>query len=121
MAFSDPRNPCSCIVCTCNGRLPSTWQECGGRDHLTSPGSGEERLLVLLRGGRSYYPRIHQHGPLSQIATSARCRMAASSPALSGVKGPATLLHKIIMLMALSNNVYGWAYHHEADFTGALC
>ena len=41
--------------------------------------------------------------------------------ALNGEKGPATLLHKIIMLMALSKDEAGWAYHHEADFAQELC
>lgn len=41
--------------------------------------------------------------------------------ALNGEKGPATLLHKIIMLMALSKDEAGWAYHHEEDFAQELC
>ena len=41
--------------------------------------------------------------------------------ALNGEKGPATLLHKIMLLTALTNNENGWAYHHEADFAQELC
>lgn len=65
--------------------LPSTWQECVGRSPYF-PGSGGERLLVLLRGEGLYYSGFHQHGPLARIATSAGAGCRMSSSALIGMK-----------------------------------